>query len=183
MDKLIKYLVANKKTFFYFTCAILLLLPVFMSIPSFSGKLSGFNLTDNHYFKTSVRIDSVFEKKNKVILILKPKNTSRTEIFNACHILSAAINKFYPRTKIISPCTFYGKMPEYFADQDKSVFTFLNKSKKTPVLCDLVSADRKSFLMLVDFKTETAPSLHCLDSIIAQPLPVIESIKALSIFH
>ena len=183
MDKLIKYLVANKKTFFYFTCAILLLLPVFMSIPSFSGKLSGFNLTDNHYFKTSVRIDSVFEKKNKVILILKPKNTSRTEIFNACHILSAAINKFYPRTKIISPCTFYGKMPEYFADQDKSVFTFLNKSKKTPVLCDLVSADRKSFLMLVDFKTETAPNLHCLDSIIAQPLPVIESIKALSIFH
>ena len=67
MDKLIKYLVTNKKLFFYFTCAFVLLLPVFISIPAFSGKLSGFDLTENPYFKTSASIDSLFGKKNKVI--------------------------------------------------------------------------------------------------------------------
>ena len=183
MDKLIKYLVTNKKLFFYFTCAFVLLLPVFISIPAFSGKLSGFDLTENPYFKTSASIDSLFGKKNKVILILKPKKTGRKEIFNACLKLTAEINKFYPQAKIISPYTFYRKMPEYFADSDKSVFTFLNKSKETPVLRDLVSANRKSFLMLVDFKTESVPNLYNLDSLIAQPSAEIESIKALSISH
>lgn len=183
MNILIKYLITKRNYFFYFTCALLFFISISISLPKFSGKLNGFNIENNPFFKTKSKLDSLFGRKNKVILIIKPKSSNRTQVFNECIKITNEINKIYPEVKVLSPYTFYRKMPEYFLNSDKTISTFLKTAKKTPLLCDIISSDCQSFLIIVEFKNNAIPEIDKLDSLIALPRTCFKDIDVLSLYH
>jgi predicted RND superfamily exporter protein len=183
MDKVAQYLVKKKNLFFFFAFLLICIVPFFISLPKFSGKLNGFNFNGNKFYATALQADSIFGTKNRIYFLVQPLSDNRSEVFTSANAMTREIDSVFPAANIISPVTFYKKMPGLFADNNKSLREFLKQGKGIPLLGELVSKDEKSFLMVMNFRKGGEPDLEKLDKIIGKKRNGIASVRPMSIFH
>ncbi len=179
----IKILVLKRKWFFYCSLLVIFFLGFVSSIPTFDGNLAGFDIKGNTYYTTSLRINKLFGGQNKVYLKISPSQDTLKNVFIGVQKLEKNLREKFPDAKLISLRQFYYGMFYKSSNNKTSLSDFLTNASSYPVLNDLISDDKKSFLLVMSLDSFKKFDLVQFNSIIHRPYYGITTIKALSFYH
>ena len=159
-ERHINWLFANKTT-------VALVMTVFMVIavwklPSLkvSGTLTGFNVPLNTLFEDAQAFDSLFGgTRNRVFFSITPKEKDGYKALTACLTIEQEIRESNPKVRITSPRKYIRAMNSLLDPRHKlDTKGMLTKIASHPKLGKLISNDRRSFLMILDFQDGRVPT-------------------------
>lgn len=183
MQRIYDFITQHKKKLFFSTLFLYVVLISFVKPPKFVGKLTGFKLENNEQFARYDEMDSIFNNDSKIFLVVKPQSDSLNHVFESLDQLKTEIKKKYPASEISSVDDFYSKMIRHWKIKDNSLQSFYSEAKEVPILKNLLSKNRKSFLLIVTYSNKTPIKTEKFDSITARRYPNITSIQAMSTAH
>lgn len=186
MNTLIEFLVNNKRYFFFAAISAVAIVMSVISMPEFSGDLSGFDLENNERFEEFKRMNEIFDGDHKVFIHVVPSTNDRKLMHRSTDSLASIISKKYPAASILNPLGFYNKMIRYWKNKNNKLDSFLTEASNVPVLKQLISKDKKSFLLVATLdKTETIEPEFFNDLSVAEieGVNLIESLSTAQINH
>lgn len=182
-ESIVSFLVRRRKLLFYLTISLMVVTTFFSTLPSFDGKLVGFDLNENVFAQTLKRIESLFGTQNRLYIKITPANDNLQEVFSGLQELEKKLVEKFPEAKIISLHKFYYLL---FPGEEKSSIQlsgFIREASSYPILNDLISNDTKSFLVVMVRDSLTNFDIHAFNSITGYRYTGIKQIKAISLFH
>ncbi len=174
----------HKKGLFFMSFILLLLLSLKLHTVRVSGELTGFDLKGNKLYHDAKQFDTLFGQFSKRFYFNITPNTENAEDFwNSLGSFEKSLKKLAEKVQIISPRKF-AKFKFSLQDSNSHFSTShqLKELKKHPQLCHLISNDRKSILVIVNF-LESQIQIDSIDAIIAKKSNNIQSIEVMSLNH
>jgi predicted RND superfamily exporter protein len=183
MERIVNYLVDKRKIFFLSAIGFILVSGFLLSIPSFDGNLNGFDFKKSEYYKTSLKLDSIFGTQNSVYIKIIPSSNDAREVFAGVQELEKDLSSKYGKAKIISLKRYYFKVFHPAEEEQTSFSNFLKQSDNVPGIKDLISKDKKSFLVILQINPALKLNVPEFTAIISKPHKGIASAKAISFYH
>lgn len=144
----IKLIIKYQKVLAAISVLCVILLCVFTKTPEIQGQISGFNLEDSKYFQDGVAIAKKFGSTKFIQINIVPEETSTKTVINSLISLERNITKNIPGTRIQS--LHHGrKLIQIGGAENEHIQETLKRASKLPLVDQLISKDRKSFLMIV----------------------------------
>lgn len=165
------------------TAICFLLTMAFNSVmPVIESNLEGYNIDDNPFDSTGLRISELFASKYMVQVIVKPCQTNVGELFGGIDDVGNKIMNVFPGSRVESINKAAGLLYRK-TGMGSPVKDMLIAALDIPLAGNLVSSDTASFLMVVfvDNVVDFDPDIF--DLVIGQKYRGIESMAAISQFH
>lgn len=165
-----EFLHRNKGVLAFAVLILLLISSVLLPGVKVTGNLGGFNAKGVKVFEDAATFDSLFGGvRNKVFVSITPKNNSNYDLWKECAAIENEVRKICPEVEMLSPRKFvrsyYGVVdPQHSISND----SLLRALSTHPQLGKLISKDRTSFMLLMNFPNDSIPT-QSLDSIVHQP--------------
>lgn len=133
-----------------------------LKLPSLhiTGNLSGFNATGNLLFKDAKEFDNLFGgTRNKVFLSITPRPDAGYTSMKECLLIEKEIRALNSTVQIRSPRRAFRTLMLFSNKQDHlNTNEMLRLAARHPNLRKLISNDRNSFLMVLDFPDGRVPT-------------------------
>ncbi len=182
LEKIVFRLVSHKKKALILACFLLVGMIAFMRPLVFDGKLSGFYIKDNPYHKASQRMSEIFSADKTVYILITPESVSSLIIFQSLGKLeNELLNSFHG----IRCQSIHQALPLFRLTLNikGSIQEILSGASSIPLVRDLISIDKRSFLMIARISPEVNFKLDEFNQIINKKYSGIKSIKAISQYH
>jgi len=182
INTLAKHLVKHKIYFFVTSIVFASILVFFSKLPVINNQLSGFNVDNNPYETSGIRIADLFSSKNMVYVKINPLCVTVPLLFESIKDIEENLIEVFPEIRIES-LHKVSALSNRFSSPEQTVGEMLSYSAKLPVLSNLVSIDTTSFLLIafVDDIIDFDPDLF--DDIFQNEYKGIKSVAINSIFH
>ena len=122
----------------------------FTKIPSIDGELTGFNMKESEYYQNGLDIANQFGSTTFIQVNIEPSIEDASTVIKSLQKLNEDIHKAFPTSRVES----IHKAKRLLKIGDSSnlnIYKVLKRSAELPVVKDVISKDRKSFLMIVFF--------------------------------
>jgi len=183
MMKIANVLTANKISFFSLSILAVISSFIFTPFPKYSGDISGFEIENNIHFEEFKEVDRIFKHNSKVYLHVYPKSNNLSAVKESINEISNQIKTDFPDVSLISPFEFHKKMSQHWKVKKNSLSAFLNQASNVPVIEQLISKDKKSFLLVVSFASKNLIDASYFDKLDILKYKEIKSINPFSISH
>ena len=181
--KIANVLTANKISFFSLSILAVISSLIFTPFPKYSGDISGFEIENNIHFEEFKEVDRIFKHNSKVYLHVYPKSNNLSAVKESINEISNQIKTDFPDVSLISPFEFHKKMSQHWKVKKNSLSAFLNQASNVPVIEQLISKDKKSFLLVVSFASKNLIDASYFDKLDILKYKEIKSINPFSISH
>jgi uncharacterized protein len=175
-------LMQHRKLLFISLILSLIAASIFLRFPEFSGSLNGFELKDNKFHLAALEKDSLFGDQNRIYIHIMPKNTSASLVFSSVKQIEDSLNQVFPGSNLFSLRDLY-KRDMVGRKVNPEISGFLNYASGIPIVTDLISHDKTSFLLILNLPKIENVNTSSLDEILKSSYPGIQNIEAISIFH
>lgn len=183
MIKIANVLTANKISFFCLSIVAVISSLIFIPFPEFSGDISGFEIDNNIHFEEFKEADQIFKHNSKVYLHILPKSNNFSVVKESINEISNKIKTDFPEVFLISPIDFHKKMAQHWKIKKNSLSAFLNQASNIPVIGQLISKDKKSFLLVVSFSAKDKIDIPYFNKLEVIKYQDIRSISPFSVSH
>ena len=182
MMKIANVLTANKISFFSLCIIAVISSFTFTPFPKYSGDISGFEIDNNIHFEEFKEVGQVFKHNSKVYLHIYPKSNNLSAVKESINEITNQIKTDFTDVFLISPLEFHKKMAQHWKVKN-SLSAFLNQASNVPVIEQLISKDKKSFLLVVSFASKNLIDASYFDKLDILKYKEIKSINPFSISH
>ena len=183
MKAIVDILVRKKQLFFIIGMLSVIGTLCVLPFPKFTGNLDGFSPEDNTAFKREKELDLLFGGKEKVYLVVTPNSDSLEVIFNSIESISQDLKSKFSNAEISTPKSFYSKMIRHWKIKDKRFSTFLKEASEVPLLQQLISRDKSSFLIVFSIDHHDESTANEINKVINKEYQGISKIGAMSTAH
>lgn len=178
----IQHIIRNSDLYVICVLIITIFLSAFITIPKVDGQLKGLNIEDTKYYKSGQKIAEYFNMEEFIEVKVSPKSTRTVTVFNSLDLIEKKLSTAMDGLELKS-IHQASSMFDGTNDSTATITTTLEAASKIPILGDLISHDRKSFLLVVKLGSTSNLDLNKFDSILSRPYEGIQSLKSMSIFH
>ena len=182
MMKIANVLTANKISFFSLCIIAVISSFTFTPFPKYSGDISGFEIDNNIHFEEFKEVGQIFKHNSKVYLHIYPKSNNLSAVKESINEITNQIKTDFTDVFLISPLEFHKKMAQHWKVKN-SLSAFLNQASNVPVIEQLISKDKKSFLLVVSFASKNMINVSYFDKLEVSQFLEIKSINPFSISH
>jgi len=182
LEKIINILTYNPKKALVLGIAILVVLAIFIRPIQIEGKLSGFYIDQNPQYDNMNRISEFFDLEKLVQIKIVPEQVSLETIINSLKSLESDLEEIFPDVKTQSIHNAINLLTLNHT-KDELIHSVLQGASDLPVVKDLISKDKKSFLFILRFETTADFDMDSFNRIIEKDYPGFDSIKAFSQYH
>lgn len=179
-NKVIQFFLKNQKLLAVFALGLLIVLGAFTRIPSIDGHLEGFNIDSLKQYKSGVKIADNFGSTSIIQLNIVPEKTDSYEVLFSMTTLGEKLNKQIEGVRVQS---LHQSTQLLKLQDDQSIYEVLKRASDLPLIDQLISKDKQSFLFIVHLDPEVDFDLDLFNSIIEKPYPGIKEINVLSSLH
>lgn len=178
----VKNIVNHHKIYAVAALLLIILLSFFSRIPEIDGHLSGISLESSKYYQAGKKIADHFNIPDIIEVKVTPSVQDASVIWNSLGELENNLNVAFDKMEVNS-IHHARRMISRTMDSTRTLDTILAKIADVPILQNLISVDRKSFLFISKVHSPEEFELRVFDSIVELPYKGIESLKCMSIFH
>lgn len=181
-----KYMAHNAKRLFMIGVIFSAICLIFSKVPEIDGSFAGNLSTDSQFYKTQQKIESLFSKNSMIHLKVVPENITLNELLTGFRSLEKRIKDKYETSAVTSIAASEKFFYLENLDLNRSVLEQTEKLSRLPFLKHFISADQKSFLIEVRMPDRIKGkkfNADEFDRLIAEKIPGISNIKAISQFH
>ena len=183
MIRIANALTFNKISFFSLSTVTVFLSLIFIPLPEFTGDISGFEIDNNIHFEAFNKADKIFKHNSKVYLHIYPKSNNLSAVKELIHEISNQIKTDFQEVSLISPLEFHKKMSQHWKIKNNSLSTFFDQASNVPVIGQLISKDKKSFLLVASFPSKDSIDASYFNKFEILKHQEIKSINTFSISH
>jgi predicted RND superfamily exporter protein len=183
MIRIANALTFNKISFFSLSTVSVFLSLIFIPLPEFTGDISGFKIDNNRHFEAFNKADKIFKHNSKVYLHIYPKSNNLSAVKELIHEISNQIKTDFQEVSLISPLEFHKKMSQHWKIKNNSLSAFLDQASNVPVIGQLISKDKKSFLLVASFPSKDSIDASYFNKFEILKHQEIKSINTFSISH
>ena len=147
MNVIIDHLIDNRKL--YFIASIIAIVAMFLKIehPGFDSSFENLGIQENEYVDNAAYIDSTFNTKSSIYIILKPKDGNMGSVISDVDIFKKEIVQRFPEAQIKTPTDLAKLMYTQEILNKTLVKRALAKLSTIELLNDGIALDSSSFLM------------------------------------
>lgn len=175
------FIVNNRKRLFLISLVCLLSFTFFISTPDINGELSGFDIEKSNYFTAQNKMQNAFNIKDIIEIKIEPTKNSKI-VFNGLDSLAKNIKTIFPNCRVKSLNSVRSIFKNEI-EQNFHIDSILKKSSTIPVIDNLISKDKKSFLVLTLLDSNTIFNLNTFDSVLDLNYKGFLKVNAFSRFH
>ncbi|TFH49188.1 MAG: hypothetical protein E4G92_02280 [Bacteroidia bacterium] len=182
VEQIVYYMMRFRKQLFVLAVIIVLTMLSLIKVPEIDNRLTGYNVDNNPYDSVGLRMAELFGSKDPVQVKVSPEPTTTLVVFEALELMESELIRAFPGIRIES---LHKASSLLFrtVNSDSSVFEMMKVAGKIPVICNLVSRDSLSFLMVAYTDHVTSFDPDVFDRIIHEPYKGIISASAISLSH
>lgn len=181
-NKVIQFILNHQKLLAALSLGLLITLGVFTRIPSIDGHLEGFNVKSLGQFKNGIKIAKNFGSTSFIQLNIVPEKKNPIIVIHSLSLLEDALKEDIEGLRIQSLHSSSHLLK--FADRkEKTIQAALTEASDLPLIDQLISIDKQSFLFIVHLDSELDFDLDLFNSIIYKSYPGIKSINVISEKH
>lgn len=185
MKKIIKQIIQNPIKAFLVVLLIQVLALANMKIPKIDGSFDSIGIADKGYLTKLKQIDSVFKHEQLIFIEIVPKSVAIGKVLEDCEKIDKSIRHQLKNTTVTSIHTA-GKL--FFSSQTqkgRNSIEILEKLAKITIFKEIISKDKRSFLLLVNVVDEDKNQdfANSIDKVLAQEYPSISTFYVVSPWH
>lgn len=129
------------------------LFSLFIRFPEINGSLEGWNSTSNPEYRLIKKRDSLFQRNERILVVIEPKEDSLYQTFKQVKELKSNLLQKFPTADVVSPTDFYSKMIRHWQTKNNKLSDFLKEGREVPLLKQLIGKDASSFLLVFSMKS------------------------------
>jgi predicted RND superfamily exporter protein len=182
IKSIIRILIQKDQLFAIVTFTIILVFAVFSRIPDIDGQLSGLDIEKTHYFQSGKKIAKAFGIKDFIEVKVSPKDTSSSVVFNNLEDIEKKLRSNFDDIEIRSIHNARALFRSSL-NSNKNIRYVLRKAASIPIIDNLISKDRESFLIIVTFNSDQEIDIRTFDQILDGESSGIKSLISMSTPH
>ncbi|MFT6501015.1 MAG: putative RND superfamily exporter protein [Crocinitomicaceae bacterium] len=181
-NRAINFIVKNQLSLAIASIVFLIVLGLFSRVPSIKGDLSGFNIEDLEQYESGVKIADKFGAAKFIQVNITPNDVKATEVLEYLRNLDGKLNEQIKGIRVQS-LHKSNRLLKVGEGSDESIGDVLERAAWLPIVDQIISKDKKSFLMVVFVDSEKDFDLDKFNAIVDKSDPNVKSVNVLSSFH
>jgi hypothetical protein len=182
INSLAKYLERFKMHFFALAMVVAMSLLYFTEAPVVDNKLSGYNVNNNPYELTGMRIAELFASKEMAHIRIVPEIEPAPTLFQSLQNLENELIELFPGIRLES-LHKASLLTNRFSSSEHTIKEMFVYAAGLPVMRNLISTDTSSFLAIAYLDGVTGFDPDLFDELISVERAGMRSVAAISIPH
>ena len=149
-NKFIGIIIEKQRLLLVSASLILLYLGIFTQIPEVDGELTGFNMDESKYYQNGIDIAEKFGSTTFIQVNIEPTVQDASTVIKSLEKLDEDITDNITGARVES-IHKAKKLLKFEESSDVSIKSLLDKSTQLPIVKQIISKDKKSFLCIVFF--------------------------------
>ena len=183
-EALINILIRRQKALLIAGMLLLFCIMALTKIPTVDGELTGFNMDESEYYQNGIDIAEQFGSTNFIQVNIEPSVEEAATVISSLEKLNEDINKSFPGSRVES-IHKAKKLLKIGDSSNLNIYKVLQRSAELPIVNEVISKDRKSFLLIVFFDSNKNSGIEIdkFDEILTNKYPGLYFKNVMSPYH